>query len=226
MVIASPEQERPGDAVPSLVDVVQDYLRARITAGVLAPGDRLKERDLAEETGISRMPIREALRILASEGFVTLNPRRGAVVAHLEPEDLDEIYEVREALEVQEAVLAARKAQPDEIALMRSCVEESERAWAVGDRRAADQANVAFHAVLVRMAHNEVLAKTLEPLQNRLNWLLRQNTDPRELCVEHRDMVEAIAAGDVEAARRLAICHVATSKKVALQQLFGNRSET
>lgn len=225
MVIASPEQARPGDAVPSLVDIVQDYLRERITSGALVPGDRLKERDLAEETGISRVPIREAMRILASEGFVTLNPRRGAVVARLEPEDLDEIYEVREALESLEAVLAARKASPDEIALMMSHVEASERALADGDRRAADQANVAFHALLVQMTHNEVLARTLEPLQNRLNWLLRQNTDPRELCVEHRGLADAIAAGDADAARRLAVSHVATSKKVALQQLFGARAQ-
>lgn len=226
MVVASPEQTRPGDAVPSLVDIVQDYLRERITSGALVPGDRLKERDLAEETGISRVPIREAMRILASEGFVTLNPRRGAVVARLEPEDLDEIYEVREALEALEAVLAARKASPDETVLMMSHVEASERALAAGDRRAADQANVAFHALLVQMTHNEVLARTLEPLQNRLNWLLRQNTDPRELCVEHRGLAEAIAAGDADAARELAISHVATSKKVALQQLFGARAQS
>ncbi len=209
-----------------MVDIVQDYLRERIASGVLAPGDRLKERDLVAETGISRVPIREALRILSSEGFVTLNPRRGAVVAHLEPADLDEIYEVREALEVQEAVLAARKAVPAEITEMMSHVEATERALAAGDRRAADEANVAFHALLVQMSHNEVLARTLEPLHNRLNWLLRQNTDPRELCVEHRGLAEAIAAGDVDEARRLAAIHVATSKKVALQQLFGSRAQS
>lgn len=223
MVTTSPEKGRLADAVPSLVDIVQDYVRERITSGILVPGDRLKERDLAEETGISRVPIRDALRILAFEGFVTLNPRRGAVVASLEPEDLDEIYEVREALEAQEAALAALRATPDEIALMMSYVDEASRAWADGDRRTADQANVAFHALLVQMTHNDVLAKTLEPLQNRLNWLLRQNTDPGELCFEHRGMAEAIAAGDAETARRLALRHVATSKKVALQLLFGSR---
>ncbi|MGC4154153.1 MAG: GntR family transcriptional regulator [Propionicimonas sp.] len=217
---------RPGDRVPSLVDVAQDYLRERITSGEFAPGDRLKERDLVEEIGISRVPIREALRGLASEGFVTLNPRRGAVVTRLEPEDLDEIYEVREALEALEAVLAARKASPDEITLMMSHVEASERAVVEGDRRAADQANVAFHALLVQMTHNDVLARTLEPLQNRLNWLLRQNLDPRQLCVEHRGLAEAIAAGDADTARRLAISHVATSKQVALQQLFGARGQS
>lgn len=226
MVMASPEKGRVGDAVPSLVDIVQDYVRERITSGVLVPGDRLKERDLAEETGVSRVPIREALRILASEGFVTLNPRRGAVVAGLEPEDLDEIYEVREALEVQEAALAARKATPVEIALMMSFVDEAEQAWAAGDRRSADQANVAFHGLLVQMAHNDVLAKTLEPLQNRLNWLLRQNTDPGELCAEHRGLADAIATGDVDTARHLALRHVATSKRVALQLLFGTRAQS
>ncbi|MGC3954987.1 MAG: GntR family transcriptional regulator [Propionicimonas sp.] len=208
--------------MPSLVEVAQDYLRERITSGGFAPGYRLKERDLVEEIGISRVPIREALRGLASEGFVTLTPRRGAVVTTLEPEDLVEIFEVREALEVQEAALAARKATPAEIAMMFEQVTASERGLLDGDRKAVDQANLAFHAVLVQMTHNDLLSKLLEPLQNRLNWLLRQNPDPRELCVEHRALAEAIAAHDVAEAQRLAIRHVQTSRTIALQQLFGS----
>lgn len=217
--------ERPGDRVPSLVDVAQDYLRERIATGEFAPGDRLKERDLVAEIGISRVPIREALRILASEGFVTLNPRRGAVVARLEPEELDKIYEVREALEVQEAALAARKATPEDVAAMFAQVEASERALLTGDRRSADRANLAFHAILVEMTHNELLSRLLQPLQSRLDWLLRQNTDPRELCVEHRGLAEAIAAGDVATARRLAALHVQTSRRVALRRLFETEAD-
>lgn len=217
-----PNETPPGAAVPSLVDVAQDYIRDRITAGDFVPGQRLKERDLVGEIGISRVPLREALRALATEGFITLVPRKGAVVAQLKPNDLEDIFEVREALETHQAILATRKASPLEIAGMFREVEASERALAAGDRRAADQANVAFHTVLVRMTHNELLSRMLEPLQNRLNWLLRQSADPRELCVEHRDLAEAIAAGDEAAAQRLAKQHVQTSKKVALTLLFGD----
>ena len=105
---------RVGDVHPSLVDAVQDYIRDKIVSGELQPGQRLVERELAEATGASRIPVREAIRGLASERFVTLVPRRGAVVTALVPEDLDEIFEVREALEVQECVLAAQKATPEE----------------------------------------------------------------------------------------------------------------
>lgn len=217
---ATPDANRLVGA-PSLVDVAQDYIRDRITSGEFSPGYRLKERDLVEETGISRVPLREALRALAMEGFVTLQPRRGAVVAKLEPHDLEQIFEVREALETQLAVLATRKATPAEIAEMLGHVADAERAWEAGDRQAADGANLAFHAALVRMTHNDLFNRLLEPLQNRLGWLLRQNSDPGELCVEHRGLAEAIAAGDEEAARSLAWQHVHTSKRVALQALFG-----
>lgn len=217
----TPVGERPGDLLPTMVDVAQDYIREQIASGVLSPGDRLKERDLVTETGVSRIPIREALRNLASEGFIELSPRRGAVVARLEPADLEEIFEVRFALEVQEAGLAARKATADEVARMFDHVTEAEEAMVLGDREAVDTANRRFHEVLVEMTHNRVLAKMLEPLQSRLNWLLKQNSDVRPICVEHRAIADAIAAGKVADAQQLALVHVQTSKEIALAQLFG-----
>ncbi|MBK7821012.1 MAG: GntR family transcriptional regulator [Tessaracoccus sp.] len=220
-----PDRGKPGAVVPSLADVAQDYIRDRITGGDYSPGYRLKERDLVEEIGISRIPLREALRSLATEGFVTLVPRKGAVVTQLKPNDLEEIFEVREALETHQAVLATRKATQPEVAELFREVEASERAWAAGDRQAADRANVAFHAVLVQMTHNDLFTRLLEPLQNRLNWLLRQNADQRELCLEHRDLAEAIAGGDEIAAQRLARQHVHTSKRVALELLFGDEPD-
>ena len=132
---------RVGDVHPSLVDAVQDYIRDKIVSGELQPGQRLVERELAEATGASRIPVREAIRGLASERFVTLVPRRGAVVTALVPEDLDEIFEVREALEVQECVLAAQKATPEERARMWEFVRAAQRALDAGDEAAVDAAN-------------------------------------------------------------------------------------
>ncbi len=125
---------RPGDLQMSLVDVSKDYIRSKITAGDFPPGFRLKERELSTELGISRIPIREAVRDLSTEGFVTLLPRRGAVVTELRPEDLDDIFEVRLALEVTECALAARRASDAEIARLRACVVSANNAMAAGER--------------------------------------------------------------------------------------------
>ena len=214
---------RPGDLQLSLVDVSKDYIRSKITTGEFLPGFRLKERELSAELGISRIPIREAVRDLSTEGFVTLSPRRGAVVTELKPEDLDDIFEVRMALEVMECVLAARRASDADIERMRTCVVAANNAMAAGDRGAVDAANGEFHDVLVEMGHNPVLAQVLEPLRNRLQWLLRQNKDVTAICREHDEIAEAIAARDVERARKLAHLHVETSRRVASDVLFGQQ---
>lgn len=213
-------------SVPSLVDVALDYIRTRIATGEYEPGHRLKERELSEETGISRIPIREAIRALASEGFVTLVPRRGAIVTELQPDLLDEIFEVREALEVQECVLAARRATRAEIATLRASVEAAEEAARAGNAEAINAANARFHEILVDASHNDTLAQVLRPLKNRLNWILRQNDDVTLVCKEHRDILEAIAAGDVDRAREVATSHVRTSKQLALAVLFEDRELT
>lgn len=210
----------------SLVDVSKDYIRGKITAGDYPPGFRLKERELSTELGISRIPIREAVRDLSTEGFVTLIARRGAVVTELKREDLDDIFEVRSALEIQECVLAARRASDDEIRRMRACVAAANEAVNVGDRDALDAANGEFHDVLVEMGHNPVLAQVLEPLRNRLQWLLRQNKDVTAICREHEEIADAIAARDVERVRDLARIHVETSRRVAGEVLFGRSDET
>lgn len=205
----------------SSVDVALEYVRTRIVSGKYQPGMRLKERDLVEEIGVSRIPIREALRSLTSEGFVTHNPRRGMVVTELQPSDLTEIFEVREALEAQQCVLAARKGTPEEHQQLLSIVEVTEAALSASDFEAAGADNLRFHDVLLDISHNATLRRLLEPLQNRLHWLLRQNDDLAELLSEHRAIAEAVAARDVKRARALAAEHVHTSRAMALRQLFG-----
>ncbi len=216
---------RPGDLQMSLVDVSKDYIRSKITAGDFLPGFWLKERELSAELGISRIPIREAVRDLSTEGFVTLIPRRGAIVTQLKPEDLDDIFEVRLALEVTECVLAAQRATEAEIERMRECVIAANDAMQRMDRNAVNAANGEFHDVLVEMGHNPVLTQVLEPLRNRMQWLLRQNEDVTAICREHEEIAEAIAARDVERVKELAHVHVETSRRVASEVLFGQQTE-
>ena len=216
---------RPGDLQLSLVDVSKDYIRERITSGEFPPGFRLKERDLSAQLGISRIPIREAVRELSTEGFVTLMPRRGAQVRELAPQDLDDIFEVRMALEVTECVLAAQRGTDVEMVRMRECVAMANEAMARGDREAVHVLHDEFHDVLVVMGHNPVLAQVLEPLRNRIQWLVRQNKDVEDICREHELLAEAIALRDVERTRHLARVHVETSRRVATAVLFGQKVE-
>lgn len=219
--MANPDPRSDAAAPESLVDVALDHLREKIISGALPPGERIKERAVAEETGVSRVPIREALRVLAAEGMITLAPRRGAVVTRLEPNMLDEIFEVREALEVQQSVLAIRKATDDEVADLLAIAERAGAAAAHGARADADAANVEFHDQLLTMAHNAVLARMLEPLQRRLHWLFQQNNDLDLVYREHRAQAEAIAARDTRTAHELGIAHIRTSRILAFRVVFG-----
>lgn len=203
-----------------LRDRVTDELRRMIVEGAYQPGTRLVELELAEHFGVSRVPVREALRRLESEGFVTVLPRRGALVRAMERADLEELFEVREALEVQAIRLATARATPEDLGALEHTILDAERALGRKGRRHLDDANQAFHDVIVEMAHNSLLSSLLEPLQGRLHWMLRQHENPEAYLHEHRGIYEAIAAGQVEEAGRLGLAHVHTSRRLIMGQLF------
>src|SRR5574344_2068817 len=104
------------DSYQPLREVVCETLREAIISGVLRPGERLMEIQLAEELGVSRTPVREAIRKLELEGFVIMIPRRGTYVANLSIKDINDVYEIRISLDVLAAGLAAERIEPEEIA--------------------------------------------------------------------------------------------------------------
>ncbi|MFF2487519.1 GntR family transcriptional regulator [Microbacterium sp. NPDC058062] len=201
---------------------VRDLLRDRIVRGDFVPGDRLVERVLAEEMGVSRVPVREALTLLKGEGFVQEVPRRGVIVTVLAKEDVDDLFDVRVALDVQCARLASARATDAEIEALAAIADDADAALARGDLGAIAELNQAFHDALPRMAHNRILASTLEPLEGRLHWVLRQNRSPEILLREHRELVEALAKRDVEAAADVALRHVDTSRALCHEIMFGD----
>jgi len=209
-----------GSAPPSLVDGALEHIRERIVSGELRPGARLKERDLAVEIGMSRVPVREALRALATEGFVTHVPRSGMVVSDIDSHILDQIFEIREALEPYVCELAVRKSTDREVEGLLALVAEGQAALDRQSKAEFDSANTRFHDALSAMAHNDVLIDMLRPLNSRLHWLLRQNDRDVLMQTEHAAIADAIAARDVRRARRESSVHVRTSKRVALAQLF------
>lgn len=212
-----------GDAHLPLRDQIREELRNRIADGRLPPGTKMVERELASELGVSRVPVREAVRMLESEGFVQVVPRRGVIVRRLSRRDVEELFDMREVLEVWAARRAATDATEDELGHMRAILDAGEAALP-DDHDRAHHANEAFHDALVAMAHHDLLAFILEPLQGRLHWLFRQSPDDAELAHDHRALFEAIRARDAERAGRLALEHIRHNREVAVRLLFGEAS--
>ncbi|WP_063695782.1 GntR family transcriptional regulator [Amycolatopsis orientalis] len=211
----------PENGRAPLRDQVRDAIRSRITQGKAAPGIRLVERELAAELGVSRIPVREALRMLETEGFVQVNPRRGAVVRVLSRQEVEELFDVRRSLEVLACRRAAERATAAEIAALGTIIEAGEQAVARADRTGVRTSNGKFHDALILMAHNELLAALLSPLQDRLHWLFAQNENLAELVDQHRDLFAAIAARDADRAEALALAHVEVNRAIAVRLLFG-----
>ncbi|WP_217235636.1 GntR family transcriptional regulator [Streptomyces sp. AC555_RSS877] len=200
-------------------------LRQEIIAGGLRPGDRLVERELAERFGVSRVPVREAIRALVTEGFVHFETPRRAVVRRLTPNDVKELFELREALEVYAAGLAAARATPDDLAEVQALLDLAAAATEAGDAEAITDVNSRLHDRLVAMADNSLLINALEPVAGRLRWMTRRNEEWPQLLVEHRELYEAIASGDPERARAHALAHVRTNYHSTMRQLFEDTSE-
>ena len=189
-----------------------------IDAGEYAPGARLLETDLAKAFGVSRTPVREALRRLESQGVVAHEPRKGAVVASLDYNQLGELYAVREVMEGLAARMAARHASDVEIQLLRDMIAK--------DRNETDpfklaQANKRFHRQLHLASHNRYLSQTLDPIRRSLALLsgttFADPSRPDQSNDQHEEIVEAIAARDADAADEAARSHIMSSYKLRLR---------
>jgi DNA-binding GntR family transcriptional regulator len=208
----------PGQARGSLRDLAYETVKRRIIEAELRPGQRLIERDLADELGVSRIPLREALRLLAAEGLVVLVPRRGVLVSPFTPADIRDLFDVRESLEVLAARLAATRANADGLRRLRRSLDAALRATGEGDELEIAARNVAFHAEIVALSGNALLESMMRPLDARLLWLFRLTAehDPLRQCVEHEELYEAIAAKDPGRAAESARRHVVDGLEPAL----------
>ncbi|MFI5660391.1 GntR family transcriptional regulator [Streptomyces sp. NPDC051684] len=204
-----------------LRDQVCEGIRDRIISGQLRPGDRLLEREVAEGFGVSRIPVREAIRVLLSEGFLEAASARKIVVKQLSFQDVLDLFDLREALEVLAVRRATERAQKPQIAALGRLLTSAERATRTGKPARISRANTAFHHHIVEIAGNTLLASTLEPLEGRMRWLFQQVDDPHAVWEEHQSLYEAIAAHDADLAATRALSHVRHYREVAMRVLFG-----
>lgn len=187
------------------------------TSGDYPPGERLTEDRLAEDFGVSRNPVREALRVAEAEGFVVILPRRGAVVASPSSAAIDDIFAVRERLEPLAARLAAQRATPADVASLRVLLEGARLATDRQDLRRVAELNSALHLQILQISGNPWLSSIAKALYLHVQWVFRLTAKERapQSWEEHIRLVEAIESGDGDRAEMVALSHVVAASEAA-----------
>lgn len=211
------------DGYKPLRDIVFESLREAILNQVLCPGERLMEIQLAEEMGVSRTPVREAIRKLELEGFIVMVPRRGAYVAGISMKDIREVFEVRGALEALAARLASERITAEELEEMeRRLVKESEETEA-NNLQKIIEIDTSFHELLYQAARNDRLIQFVNNLQEQLHRFrsasLARPGRSKTALEEHRKIVEALAERDGRLAEQLAREHIENAEHAMLLSL-------
>lgn len=208
------------DSYKPLREIVLEALREAIVNGVLIPGERLMEIQLAEEMGVSRTPVREAIRKLELEGFVVMIPRKGAYVAGVSFKDVKDVFEIRAALEGLAAGLAAEKITQEEIEQMERALHYEREPDSLEEMV---QSDTDFHALLYKASRNErlinILANLREQIERFRTTSLAVPGRPKTAIQEHRAMVDAIARHDVEDAQSLAAAHIENAANIMYDAL-------
>ncbi len=187
---------------------VAELLRQRIYKRELEPGSWIDELKIAQEYGISRTPLREALKVLAAEGLITMKVRRGAYVTEVSAQDLADVYHLLSLLESDAAAVVAQRASDAELAELQQLHHELEAAAALGqaDTQAFFAVNERFHTRLLAIANNRWRDQMVADLRkvmklNRQNSLLKAGRVADSLA-EHRAIMAALLARDFQAAQR------------------------
>lgn len=198
---------------------VTRMLREDILRGRRPPGTRLVERDIASELSVSRLPVREAIRTLVSEGIVVARPRSWATVREFTQRDVRDFAEVRAAIETELFVLATQRHDADGIDQLRRLVEREERAASAGDVDAALTLSGAFHEHMAVLAGNDMLIELASIFATRLKWVFGQHGELEAMAAEHRRLYEAIRVRDVEAVKDLVSRHLEQGAAAAMERL-------
>jgi DNA-binding GntR family transcriptional regulator len=195
-----------------LRDVVFNTLRQAILRGELKPGERLMEIQLANKLGVSRTPVREAIRKLELEGLVHMMPRKGAEVADITEKSLKDVLEVRRALEELAVQLACDKITENEIRELREAAKEFEQIASATDVTRTAEADVKFHDIIYMTTDNQKLITLLNHLREqmyryRVEYLKREEVYPT-LFAEHEEIIRHLEAREKENAAKIVCRHI------------------
>ena len=212
-----------------LRDAVFMSLRKAILTGKIGPGERLTEVKLGKLLGTSRTPIREAIRMLELEGLVTIVPGSGARVSRMTVEDLQEVMEIRSALEQFSAGLASEWITESEKDELRDACSAFIKSTQTGDSLEIAEADVRFHEVILRAAKNEKLGSILNGLADNIYRyryeFIRDEEHYEQLVFEHNDICRAILNGDRDGAEKAARNHIARQWHYIRDQLLAESGD-
>jgi len=206
----------------TLREKIVETIRNAIVNGHLAAGTRVAEPDLAGKFGISRTPIREAFRQLESEGFITVVPRKGAIVASLSPKDVADFYDLKAILEGYAARMAAKKLTGKEIAKMESANRQMEAAAAKKEVRKVLALHNEFHDIFLKSCGNEKLHSIVQNLVmqfQRFRLILAMPGRIEGIIRQHEEIIEAFRKQDGALAESLAQKNALYGKKILLREL-------
>ncbi|HIZ21368.1 MAG TPA: GntR family transcriptional regulator [Candidatus Blautia faecigallinarum] len=211
-----------------LRDVVFNTLRQAILKGELKPGERLMELTLAERLGVSRTPIREAMRKLELEGLVVMIPRRGAQVANITEKDLNDVLEVRIVLENMAIEKACKRMTEEQMDKLVKAAREFEDTMADGNLVHLAEADVAFHEIIYQASDNRRLIQVLNNLREqiyryRVEYLKEEET--RKLLVkEHEELCQAIRERNVEKACEISFRHIENQRMAIIESIEAEKA--
>lgn len=196
----------------SLSEVVYDQLKQQILAGSIAPGTRMMEVELSEKMGVSRTPIREAIRMLEKEGLVEIRPRHGAYSSQVSIEEILGILEVRQNMDAMAAGFAAERGTKEDFDRIAQYAKGYETALASGNLNEIIKCDERFHESIAEAGHNPTLVKIVTDLQNlviRFRYIYYTNPEiVNRMIEEHQEIVETIRSGNGDKARQVAMSHI------------------
>ncbi|KUO74339.1 MAG: GntR family transcriptional regulator [Clostridia bacterium BRH_c25] len=216
------------DNYKPLREVVFESVRGAIISGVLKPGERLMEVQLAEKLGVSRTPIREAIRKLELEGLVIMLPRKGAYVADLSIKDITDVLEIRAALEGLASGLAALRMTEVEIEELKLTALHFSQAIEADDFDEIVQMDIEFHDRIFKATRNEKLLQITNNLREQVQrfriMYINKSNKSKELAKEHFEIAEAISGRDMDMAAEIAKKHIENAEKY-MMKMVENSSE-
>ncbi|ACI51109.1 transcriptional regulator, GntR family [Gluconacetobacter diazotrophicus PA1 5] len=214
----------------NLHDTVTTALRGMILDGVLVPGEKIAERGLCDRFGISRTPLREALKVLAAEGLVELLPRRGAIVAQITESDIRDLFPIMGALEGLAGTLACARVTPRDIQHLRTLHEQMIDSYERRDEHRYLRQNRRIHEAIFAMAANPALSELYQQVLTRIHscrFILKKcDSDWAVAVAEHAAIMDALARRDGALLSRLMQDHITgTSARIALAALGGDEKQ-
>lgn len=208
----SDELQLDANSYLPLRDVVYNTLRNAILRGELKPGDRLMEMHLANKLGVSRTPIREAIHLLEQEGLAITIPRKGAQVAKMTEKDLQDVLEIRDALDALAVTIGCERRTTEQLEEIKVALKDFEIATKGKDARKIVEADERFHNVIYKMANNpklESIVKNLKEQMYRYRYeYIKGNETYDVLIAEHAAIIEGFEKKDVEYVKHIMHQHL------------------